>query len=223
MIGKLKGTIDHADVDHVVVDVGGVGYVVHCAQQTLALLPPQGSEVELYTDLLVREDLLQLNGFLTANEREFFRRLLTVPGVGNKAAQSVIGTLGVTDSLRAISLENWQALRAAPMVGPKLAQRIVNELKNRIEDIVRADGQHGDSAAAPPTSVTASPKAAKARTAVFAAQPGVQSDAVSALVNLGYSSNDAASAVAAVARNESGTATGDIIRDALKRLADSGA
>ncbi|MCY4542835.1 MAG: Holliday junction branch migration protein RuvA [Rhodobacteraceae bacterium] len=223
MIGKLKGTIDHSEPDHVVVDVGGVGYVVHCSQQTLATLPPVGSEVVLFTDLLVREDLLQLNGFLTQNEREFFRRLLTVPGVGNKAAQSVIGTLGVTDSLRAISLENWQALRAAPMVGPKLAQRIVNELKNRIEDIVRADGQHSDSAQAVSGPGASTPRGSVAELRNFKAQPGVQSDAVSALVNLGYSAKDAASAVAAVARSDANMAAGEIIRDALKHLAESGA
>ncbi len=224
MIGKLKGKIEYSAEEHVVIDVGGVGYIVHCSKPTLAALPPVGSDIELYTELLVREDLLQLCGFLSLGEREFFLRLLTVPGVGFKAAQSVIGTLGVTACLRAISLGNWQALRAAPMVGPKLAQRICNELKTKIEDIVRKDGQYGGVGQAEhATAVGAGPAVAAVGTPAEHTQSSIRSDAVSALKNLGYSGSDAARVVAAVALDDVEMTTGEIIREALKHLATAGA
>ncbi|MFW5655523.1 MAG: Holliday junction branch migration protein RuvA, partial [Roseicyclus sp.] len=131
MIGRLSGRLDHVGRDHALVDVGGVGYVVHCSERTLAALPPPGAPVSLFTELLVREDLLQLFGFLDAYERDWHRLLVSVQGVGAKAAMAILGTLGAEGVARAVALGDWGAVRAAPGVGPKLAQRVVNELKGK--------------------------------------------------------------------------------------------
>ena len=131
MIGRVAGTILHRGMDQVLIDVQGLGYIVHVSQRTAAALPPVGEAVALYTDLIVREDLLQLIGFPTMLEREWHRVLMSVQGVGAKVSVAILGTLGAEGLGRAIALGDWASVKAAPGVGPKLAQRIVLELKDR--------------------------------------------------------------------------------------------
>ena len=129
MIGKLSGRLDWRGPDHVLIDVRGVGYIVHVSDRTLAAMPGVGEAVALYTELVVREDLLQLFGFPTLLEKEWHRLLTTVQGIGAKAALAILGTLGAEGVARAITLGDARAIQAAPGVGPKLAQRVVLELK----------------------------------------------------------------------------------------------
>jgi holliday junction DNA helicase RuvA len=146
MIGKLTGRVDYKAADHVLLDVGGVGYTVHCSDRTLAALPGAGQVAALYTELLVREDLLQLFGFLTPYDREWHRLLITVQGVGSKASMAILGTLGAEGVARAIAIGDWGAVKAAPGIGPKLAQRVVNELKDKAPGIMALGGTLGQAA-----------------------------------------------------------------------------
>ena len=124
MIGQISGRLDWRGPDHVLIDVRGVGYIVHVSDRTLAAMPGLGEAVALYTDLLVREDLLQLFGFPTMLEKEWHKLLMTVQGVGAKASMAILGTLGAEGVARAITLGDARAVQAAPGVGPKLAQRV---------------------------------------------------------------------------------------------------
>ena len=136
MIGKVTGRLDHRGADHVLIDAGGVGYVVHCSERTLAAMPGPGERVALYTELLVREDLMQLFGFRTLAERECHRLLTSVQGVGAKASLAILGTLGTEGVARALSLGDAAAIRAAPGIGPKIAQRLVLELQAKAPSIL---------------------------------------------------------------------------------------
>lgn len=217
MIGRLAGRIDYRGTDHVLLDVKGVGYIVHVSDRTLAALPRVGEAAALYTDLLVREDLLQLFGFTTLAEKEWHRLLMGVQGIGAKASMAILGTLGPDGVARAIALGDWGAVKAAPGVGPKIAQRVVNELKGKAPammamsgeaPVVGNDGEVIETAAA--TIARSAPNAS------------AQSEALSALQNLGYGPGDAASAVAAAAGANEGAETASLIREALKRLAPKG-
>ena len=134
MIGRIAGRIDHRGTDHVLIDVRGVGYIVFVSDRTLAQLPGVGEAAALYTDLLVREDLLQLFGFTSLVEKEWHRLLMGVQGIGAKASMAILGTLGPDGVERAIALGDWNSVKAAPGVGPKIAQRVVNELKGARDD-----------------------------------------------------------------------------------------
>jgi Holliday junction DNA helicase RuvA len=222
MIGKLSGVVDWKGDGVVILDVRGVGYEVTVSDRTLAGLPPPGQAAALYTDLVVREDLLQLIGFAALIEREWYRLLTTVQGVGAKAALGMLGTLGPEGVARAITLGDARALQAAPGVGPKLAQRVVLELKAKAPVLMAQGGRMGG--AAMPDAVVepvAAPAPAPARKA--RAQPApdpvamASADALSALVNLGYSQGDAAAAVAQVS-GEGAADTAAIIRASLKLL-----
>ena len=131
MIGRIAGRIEYKGEDHVLIDVRGVGYVVYCSDRVLAGLAGPGEAAALYTDLMVREDLLQLYGFPTLVEKEWFRLLMTVQGVGAKASLAILGTLGPDGVSRAIALGDGTAIKAAKGIGPKTAQRVVNELKDK--------------------------------------------------------------------------------------------
>jgi Holliday junction DNA helicase RuvA len=219
MIGRIAGTLVLRAEDHVVIDTGGVGYVVHVSDRTLAALPPAGGEAALWTDLLVREDLLQLYGFPTLAEREWHRLLQTVQGVGAKAALSMLGALGADGVARAVAMGDATALRSAPGVGPKLAQRVAMELRGKAPALMlqaAADGppppapapaRRGRGAAAPPAEPAA---------------PAATAEALSALANLGYGPAEAARAVAEAAGEDPAAATPALIRAALKRLAPRG-
>ena len=210
MIGRLAGRIVHRGGDHVIVDVGGVGYVVHVSERTLAALPGEGEAAALHTDLLVREDLLQLFGFLTPIEKEWHRLLMSVQGIGAKASMAILGALGAEGISRAIALGDWNAVKAAPGVGPKIAQRVVNELKEKAPSVM-AMGGGGDPIV----------EAARAAQPSPAAQ-GAQAEALSALGNLGYAPGEAAAAVAQAAGEVPEAGTPELIRAALKLLAPKG-
>ena len=218
MIGRLTGRISVKARDHVMIDVGGVGYVVTVSDRTLAALPPQGEVASLFTDLLVREDLLQLYGFLSAEEKEWHRLLMSVQGIGAKASMAILGTLGADGVTRAIALGDWAIVKAAPGVGPKIAQRVVNELKDKAPDIMSMVAASVDSGEVIETPVAAAPVIAPTANPA----PAAQSEAMSALANLGYAPAEAARAVAE-SRGEAPEAdTPTLIRMALKRLAPGG-
>jgi holliday junction DNA helicase RuvA len=230
MIGKLSGRLDHRGTDHVLIDVRGVGYIVHVSDRTMANLPGVGEAVALYTDLLVREDLLQLFGFPTLLEKEWHRLLMSVQGIGAKASMAILGTLGAEGVARAIALGDWNAVKAAPGVGPKIAQRVVLELKAKAPAVMAMGGSLAATASGEPEDVIepAAPRPA-AKPLRKPAAPSAQqnravhtADALSALVNLGYGPGDAASAVATCAAENPEADTTGLIRLALKLLAPRG-
>lgn len=222
MIGRISGRLDWRGPDHVLIDVRGVGYIVHVSERTLAGMPPVGEAVSLYTDLLVREDLLQLFGFPTMLEKEWHKLLMTVQGVGAKAAMAILGTLGAEGVGRAITLGDARAVQAAPGVGPKLAQRVILELKAKAPGVM-AQGV-GLSAKAGAEDVVVEPGAVAPRKAArvdegASRRAAASADALSALVNLGYGQGDAAQAVATVAGDLAEADAAALIRAALKVLA----
>ena len=222
MIGRISGRLDWRGADHVLIDVRGVGYIVHVNDRTLSAMPALGEAVSLYTDLLVREDLLQLFGFPTMLEKEWHKLLTTVQGVGAKAAMAILGTLGPEGVGRAITLGDARAVQAAPGVGPKLAQRIILELKAKAPGVMAAGvGLSAKAGAEDVVIEDAAPapkKPAKADEGAIRRAAGV-ADALSALVNLGYGQGDAAQAVATVAADQPEVDTAALIRASLKLLA----
>lgn len=212
MIGRLTGRLDHKASDHVLLDVNGVGYIVHCSDRTIAALPPVRTPVALWTELLVREDLMQLFGFLTVQEREWHRLLTSVQGIGAKGSLAILGTLGVDGVARAIALGDANAVKAAPGVGPKIAQRVVLELKGKAPAMMLMEG-----GAAPDLNGVADDPLVDSTAVAPKVGASAQSEALSALSNLGYAPVDAARAVAEAAGN--GGDTSDLIRAALKLLA----
>ncbi|MGJ4993639.1 Holliday junction branch migration protein RuvA [Bradyrhizobium sp. HKCCYLS3077] len=204
MIGKLKGLIDSYAEDFVILDVGGVGYQVHCSARTLQALPSPGEAATLSIETYVREDQIKLFGFRSDVEREWFRLLQTVQGVGAKVALAVLGTLPPADLANAIALRDKAAVARTPGVGPKVAERIVTELKDKAPAFADVD----------PGVVKLSGAIEESR----APQP--IADAISALINLGYGQPQAAAAIAAASRAAGDKAeTAQLIRLGLKELA----
>ncbi len=214
MIGKVTGRLDYRAADHVLIDTGGVGYLVYCSERTLAVMPQSGGVVALYTEMVVREDLMQLFGFPTLAEREWHRLLTTVQGVGARAALSILGTLGAEGASRAIALGDVNAIRAAPGIGPKIAQRVILELKGKAPAVMALGARGPAQRIVPDGTMPFS-----ANVAVIDGDAGASADALSALVNLGYLPGEAASAVAQA--GDVGDA-GAVIRAALKLLAEQG-
>jgi len=203
MIAKLKGIIDSYGEDFVIVDVNGVGYLVHCSARTLQALPGQGEPVTLAIETYVREDQIRLFGFQSDVEREWFRLLQTVQGVGARVALSVLGTLKPADLANAVALRDKAMVARTPGVGPKVAERIVTELKDKAPAFADID----------PAVIRLSGAVEEKR----APQP--VADAVSALVNLGYGQPQAAAAIAAATRSAGeGAETAQLIRLGLKEL-----
>ncbi len=204
MIGKLKGVIDSYGEDFVILDVHGVGYVVQCSTRTLQNLPKPGEAAALAIETQVREDSIRLFGFTSDAERDWFRLLQSVQGVGAKVALAILGILPAGDLATAIATQDKAMVSRAPGVGPKLAARIVAELKDKAPAyaaidpaVVRLAGEDESRAAPKPVQ-----------------------DAVSALVNLGYGRPQAAAAVAASVKALGETAeTSALIRRGLKELA----
>ena len=204
MIGKLRGAIDSYGDDFVIIDVGGVGYQVHCSVRTLQGLPRPGEMATLSIDTYVREDVIRLYGFANELEREWFRLLQIVQGVGAKVALAVLGTLKPGELATAIALQDRATLARAPGVGRKVAERIVAELRDKAPAYASAD----------PAVVHLQAELADRRA------PAPVADAVSALVNLGYAQIQASAAVAAAARSAGEKAsTEQLIRLGLKELA----
>ncbi len=204
MIGKLKGTIDSYGEDHIILDVHGVGYLVHCSAKTLTALPPVGEAAMLSIETHVREDLIRLYGFRADQEREWFRLLQTVQGVGAKVALAILSALEPGALATALGTGDKAMIGRAPGVGPKLAQRIVTELKDKAPAFGSVD----------PAIIKLSDSVAE-KTA-----PVPVADAVSALMNLGYQQAQASAAVAAAVRVAGDTASSpQLIRLALKEMA----
>lgn len=198
MIGKLKGTIDSLAEESVILDVQGVGYIVHCSARTLQKLPMVGEAATLAIETQMREDSLKLFGFLSEGDRLWFRLLLTVQGVGAKVALAIQTVLDASELAAAIASQDKAAVARAPGVGPKLAARIVAELKDK----------------SPAFDATAARLAG-----VDSGTPAAQ-DALSALLNLGYGRSQAVAAVAAsVAALGADAPAPDLIRQSLKELA----
>jgi holliday junction DNA helicase RuvA len=203
MIGKLKGIIDSYGEDFIVLDVNGVGYLVHCSGRTLQELPASGEPATLSIETHVREDQIKLFGFLSDVEREWFRLLQTVQGVGTKVALAVLGTLKPADLASAIAMRDKAMVARTPGVGPKVAERIVTELKDKAPAYADVD----------PAVIRLSGAVADRR----APQP--VADAVSALINLGYGQPQAAAAIAAASRSAGeGADAARLIRLGLKEL-----
>jgi Holliday junction DNA helicase RuvA len=203
MIGKLRGLVDEVGEDTLILDVNGVGYLVAASARTLRHLPPIGQAAILHIETQVREDAIRLFGFLTESERDWFRLLQSVQGVGAKVALAILGILSPAELAQAIALQDKAMVARAPGVGPKLAARIVLELKDKAPALGIADlgGAVAGAAQAPKL-----PKAAE--------------DAVLALVGLGYARPQAALAVArGVAALGADAATAALIRLGLKELA----
>ena len=221
MIGRISGRLDWRGPDHVLIDVRGVGYIVYVSERTLAGLPSVGEAVSLYTDLLVREDLLQLFGFPTMLEKEWHKLLMTVQGVGAKASMAILGTLGAEGVGRAITLGDARSVQAAPGVGPKLAQRVILELKAKAPGVMAAGVGLSSKAVAEDVVIEeAAPARKPAKVDEGAARRArATADALSALMNLGYGQGDAAQAVATVAGDQPEADTAALIRAALKVLA----
>ena len=197
MIARLAGRLVESGIDQLVIDVGGVGYLVQASARTLAAVGPVGEAAMLFTEMQVREDAITLFGFATAGERDWFRLLTGVQGVGGRVALSILSVLDAAELSRAVAGGDKAMVARANGVGPKLAMRIVNELKDKIGAV--AIGPAG---------------------AVPAAARGVNADALSALANLGFRTSEASVAVAAAAEELGDGATLDaLVRLALKKMA----
>ena len=198
MIASLAGLVELLAEDHVVVDVGGVGYLVQCSGRTLGAMPGPGEPVKLLIETHVREDRFELFGFVEGAEREWFRRLQGVQGVGARVALAILTVLRPDELARAIASGDKALVSRANGVGAKLAQRIVTELRDAASEIALAtDGGP-----------------------IGALAGGAEGDAVSALIHLGYRRGEAVSAVAAAARRVGADAGVDaLIRDGLRELA----
>lgn len=203
MIGKLRGILDSAGKDWAIIDVNGVGYEVSCPARTLGRMPAIGQPVALIIETHVREDAIKLFGFLSEAERSWFRLLQNVQGVGTRVALSLLGILEPHELANAIALQDKAQVGRAPGVGPKVAQRIVSELRDKVPALL-VGGDIGV-----PVSGLAK-----------AGEKSAVSDAVSALINLGYSPSEATTAVATIS-NElgEGAKTEELIRRGLKELA----
>lgn len=201
MIGRLAGTVEELGADHAVIDVHGVGYVAFCPARTLERLT-RGEAAVLFIETVVREDMIRLYGFSAAADRDWFRLLQSVQGVGAKVALAILSTLQGDALAQAIALQDKAAVARTPGVGPKLAARIVAELKDK----------------GPAAMISGVPAAAIS--AITRAPKGAPAEAVSALVNLGYGQSEAGQAVASAVADLGEDASLDaLIRDGLKRLA----
>jgi holliday junction DNA helicase RuvA len=197
MIARLTGTLAETAADHAVLDVSGVGYLVLASTRTLAAIGAVGGQVMLFTELQVREDSMTLFGFGSAGERDWFRLLTGVQGVGGKVALNILSALDAQDLSRAIAGQDKAMVARANGVGPKLAERIVRELKDKVGGIAIGLG------IGTPIAVG-----------------GIAADAASALASLGFKPNEASAAVAAAERELGDSATLDaLIRLALKKAA----
>ncbi|HUN12120.1 MAG TPA: Holliday junction branch migration protein RuvA [Rhabdaerophilum sp.] len=204
MIGKLKGVIDSYGDDTVILDVHGVGYLVHCSSRTLQSLPQPGEATMLFIETIVREDMIRLFGFASALEKDWFNILLDVQGVGQKVALAILSTLRPAELASAIAMKDKAAIARSPGVGPKLAERICVELKDKAPAFGSID----------PAVVKLAGDVEEGRA------KGPVLDAISALVNLGYAQPQAAAAVAAATKTLGESAeTGALIRQGLKELA----
>ncbi len=205
MIGRLRGRVDYKAQDHFLLDVSGVGYLIFCSERTLSEIPGNGEFTTIYTDLLVREDLLQIFGFLSQVEKEWYRLLMSVQGVGAKASLAILSALGEDGVSRAIALGDWTSVKSAKGIGPKTAQRVVNELKDKAAHVMSlvphkvGNQEEKVSDADIIERIDDNPSINLA-----ISNNSAQADALSALQNLGYTPSDAAAAVAKISKSKFG-------------------
>ena len=227
MIGKISGTVNHKGIDHALIDVNGVGYEVYLSDRTLAKLPQLGKTISVYTELLVREDLIQLVGFITRHEREWYRLLTGVQGVGSKAALKILGAIEISMLSRAIITGDINTVKAAQGIGPKIAQRIVVELKDKAPALMALGAGSNSEAQIGSVAQQNELKAdnvSESEVVEFNAEiesfsSHVQSEALSALTNLGYSHQDAALAITNVLLEQGDlTEVSGLIKLALRNL-----
>ncbi|NCX57182.1 MAG: Holliday junction branch migration protein RuvA [Rhodobacteraceae bacterium] len=223
MIGRLRGRVDYKAQDHFLLDVSGVGYLIFCSERTLSEIPGNGEFTTIYTDLLVREDLLQIFGFLSQVEKEWYRLLMSVQGVGAKASLAILSALGEDGVSRAIALGDWTSVKSAKGIGPKTAQRVVNELKDKAAHVMSlvphkvGNQEEKVSDADIIERIDDNPSINLA-----ISNNSAQADALSALQNLGYTPSDAAAAVAKILNQSSDLSTEELIRGSLKMLSPKG-
>lgn len=203
MISKLKGLVDSVGENFLILDVSGVGYQAFCSRKTLEALGHEGEACTLYTEMIVREDLIHLYGFASGEERSWFRLLTSVQGVGNRVGLALLSVADPGDLALAISREDKAFVTQADGVGPKLASRVISELKEKVTPFL--SGTSSDVVPFPTGE---------------AKKEGSFQDAVSALVHLGYRQNDALQAVQFALQNQEGSGTvEDLIRVGLTKLA----
>ena len=223
MIGSLRGRVSYKAQDHFLLDVNGVGYLIFCSERTLAEINADREFTTIYTDLLVREDLMQLFGFVSQIEKEWYRLLMSVQGVGAKASLAILSALGEDGVSRAIALGDWTLVKSAKGIGPKTAQRVVNELKDKVAHVMSIvpnevgelgnELNHGDIVERIDDHQTIN---------LAISNKTSQADALSALQNLGYTPSDSAATVAKILHENSDLSTEELIRDSLKMLSPKG-
>jgi Holliday junction DNA helicase RuvA len=214
LIARLKGLVDELGTDWLVLDVGGVGYLVFCSARTARAMPPRGEAAELHVETHVREDHIHLYGFAERREREAFRLLTTVQGVGAKVALALLGALSPDELVTAIVAQDKAPLTRADGVGPRLAARLLTELKDKIVSL------GAPSALTPAASAVAPGMPPAGGADGESGADGMTVDAVSALVNLGYGRADAFGAVMRAVQAQAGSASlATLIPAALKELA----
>ena len=210
MIAKLKGLVDSIDEDFCVIDVNGVGYLVFCSGRTLGNLPGVGEATTLMIETHVREDHIHLFGFASELERDWFKLVQTVQGVGAKVALAILSAIGTDELSNSIAAQDKTVVGRATGVGPKLATRIITELKDKVAKFA---------VTRPVSALAGSLNGDGAKTAAAFQDNTDILDAVSALVNLGYRQTDAYMAVSAVAlASEGDVSVSDLIRLGLKEL-----
>ena len=223
MIGRISGILDYVSADHILVDVGGVGYIVYVTQSTISNLPNLGDIISLFTELVVKEDLLQLVGFITPVEREWYKLLTSVQGVGSKAALALLGQIPIQNISRAILLEDSTTITSAQGIGPKIAKRLVVELKGKVPNMIKFENKSG-------IFLKNGTKELIKKNYEITDQNFSQNnvsqkeiDAISALMNLGYSQLNASQVIAKIidSSNEE-LDVEDIIRLSLKTLVSKG-
>ena len=227
MIGRISGVVDYISEDHIIIDVGGVGYIVYVTQITISNSPKLGEKISLFTELIVKEDLLQLVGFISPVEREWYKLLTSVQGVGSKAALALLGQIPIQVLSRAILLEDSTTITSAQGIGPKIAKRLVVELKGKVPNMIKIQSKSEttlDNLSNSPTSQNYEINQQKIDHEFSINDVSqIEIDAISGLINLGYTQLNASQVVAKVindSREE--LVVEDIIRLSLKTLVVKG-
>ena len=227
MIGRISGVVDYISEDHIIIDVGGVGYIVYVTQITISNSPKLGEKISLFTELIVKEDLLQLVGFISPVEREWYKLLTSVQGVGSKAALALLGQIPIQVLSRAILLEDSTTITSAQGIGPKIAKRLVVELKGKVPNMIKIQSKSETALDSLSNSITS-------QTYEISQQKidqefsrndvsQIEIDAISGLINLGYTQLNASQVVAKVINDsKEELVVEDIIRLSLKTLVVKG-
>ena len=215
MIGKISGIVDLIDKDMVLVDVGGLGYMVNISLNTKNRLPQVGEKIALYTEMMVREDSIQLIGFSTASEKDWFRLLISVQGVGAKAALAILGVVSLKQLSRSIVLGNPELITSAPGVGPKIAKRIILELAQKAL-LLNSDTEEQMLENLTQTDQEIISDGKNDEQINYASNE--ENEAISAMVNLGYDKNISTRIVAKVCSENSELEISEIIRLSLQRI-----